>query len=230
LLPEGNLLPSSHYAATKTIRKLGLDYNIIHACPDGCVLYEGDHAELDACPKCLQSRWVEGTNSIPAKVIRHFPLIPQLRRMWRSAEIASMLTGYKKHVSDDGIMRSVVDSPAWKHIDTDVAFDNFGSESRNLRLALALDGVNPFKLSNTNWSTWPMLILIYNFEPWFVTKKFFISLCILISGKRSPTATNIDVFVRPLLNELKQLWQGIRTLDYSQPEGSRGFFLRGLLM
>ena len=46
----------------------------------------------------------------------------------------------------------------------------------------------------------------------------------------SPTATNIDVFMRPLLNELKQLWQGITALDYSQPEGSRAFRLRGLLM
>ena len=230
LLPEGNKLPRSHHAAAKTIRKLGLDYNIIHACPDGCVLYEGDHALLDTCPQCSKSRWVEDSNSIPAKVIRHFPLIPRLKRMWRSPELATMLTGYTKHVSDDGIMRSVVDSPAWKHIDTDVAFDNFGTESRNMRLALALDGVNPFKLSNTNWSTWPVLILIYNLEPWFVTKKFFISLCILISGKRSPTATNIDVFVRPLLNELKQLWQGVTTLDFSQPEGSRGFKLRGLLM
>src|SRR4051794_21242472 len=38
LLPEGNKLPRSHYAATTSIRRLGLDYNNIHACPDGCVL------------------------------------------------------------------------------------------------------------------------------------------------------------------------------------------------
>ena len=115
--------------------------------------------------------------------------------MFRSSEIAQMLTGWTKHVSEDGIMRSVVDNPAWKHVDEDVAFDNFSDEKRNLRLALALDGVNPFKLSNTNWSTWPVLILIYNFEPWFVTKKFFISLSILISGKHSPTSKNINVFL-----------------------------------
>lgn len=230
LLPKGNKLPKSHYAAAKTIRKLGLDYNNIHACPDGCVLYEDDHAELQTCPQCSKSRWLEGTNCIPAKVIRHFPLIPRLQRMWRSPEIATMLTGYKNHISNDGIMRSVVDSPAWKYINTDVAFDMFGCEDRNMRLALALDGVNPFKLSNTNWSTWPVLVLIYNLEPWFVTKKFFISLCILISGKRSPTATNIDVYLRPLLNELHQLWRGIPAQDFSQPMGSRCFNLRGLLM
>ena len=100
-----------------------------------------------------------------------------------------------KHVSQDCTMRSVVHSPAWKHVNVDVAFDNFGADDRNLRLALALDGVNPFKLSNTNWSTWLVLILIYNFKPWFVTKKFFMSLYILISEKRSPSSKNIDVFI-----------------------------------
>jgi len=173
---------------------------------------------------------VDGTDAVPQKIIRHFPLIPRLKRMWRSSEIAEMLTGYTKHISEDGVMRSVVDSPAWKHVDEHPVFNNFGAEKRNMRLALALDGVNPFKLSNTNWSTWPVLILIYNFEPWFVTKKFFISLCILISGKLSPTSKNIDVYVRPLLKELRDLWYGVPAMDFSQPEGSRAFTVRGLLM
>ena len=230
LLPKGNKLPSTHYAARKSIRRLGLYYNNLHACPNGCVLFEEENANLNACPKCNKSRWMDGTTNKPSKVIRHFPLIPRLKRMWRSSEIASMLTGYTKHVSSDGVMRSVVDSPAWKHIDSDIAFGNFGSEARNMRLALALDGVNPFKLSNTNWSTWPVVILIYNLEPWFVTKKFFISLCILISGKQSPLATNIDVFIRPLLRELQELWRGVPALDFSKPEGNRTFTLRALLM
>jgi hypothetical protein len=112
LLPEGNKLLRSQYAAAKTIRKLGMNYNNIHACPDGCVLYDNDHAELDVCPSCSKSRWIEGTNNVPSKVIRHFPLISRLKRLWRSPEIAGMLTGYTKHVSADGIMRSVFDSPA----------------------------------------------------------------------------------------------------------------------
>ena len=141
-----------------------------------------------------------------------------------------MLTGYTKHVSADDIMRSVIDNPAWKHVDNDVAFDNFGMEKRNMRLTLALDGVNLFKLSNTNWSTWLVLILIYNLEPWFVTKKFFISLCILISDKRSPHDGNIDVFIRPLLDELKELWNGVPTLDFSQSRGSRRFNMRAMMM
>ena len=214
LLPVNNKLPNSHYIARRSIRKLSLTYNSVHACPERCVLFEEENADLDHCPKCNKSCWILGSTAIPAKVIHHFLLIPWLKRMWRSTEIARMLTGYMKHISDDGIMWSVVDSPAWKHIDHDAAFGNFGVEKRNMRFALTLDGVNPFKLSNTNWSTWPVLILIYNFEPWFVMKKFFISLCILISGKHSPTTKNLDVFMRPLMRELHEFWGGRASIGF----------------
>ena len=56
LLSKENKLRGSHYAAQKTIQKLGFNYNNIHACLDGCVLYEDDHAELKNCPKCSKAR------------------------------------------------------------------------------------------------------------------------------------------------------------------------------
>jgi hypothetical protein len=39
----GNRLPKNHYKAKKLIRKLGLNYDIIHTCPKGCVLYCGEY-------------------------------------------------------------------------------------------------------------------------------------------------------------------------------------------
>ena len=35
LLPVGNKLPHTHYEARKSIRRLGLHYNNVHACPNG---------------------------------------------------------------------------------------------------------------------------------------------------------------------------------------------------
>jgi hypothetical protein len=126
-------------------------------------------------------------------------------------------------------MKSVVDSPAWKHIDSDVDI-TFGREARNLRFGMALDGVNPFPHTNTTHSTWPVLMFLYNLPPYLVTKLFFIQLCILISGKMSPTNENIDVFIRPLLEELLQLWDGVVAQDFSKPPVERRFLLRGILM
>lgn len=123
-----------------------------------------------------------------------------------------------------------VDSPIWKYINNDPTFDNFGSKVHNMRLVISLDNVNPFKLSNTNWSTWPMFILICNFKPWLVTKKFFISLCILILRKQSPSYANASIFIHPLLKQPLELWKGVAALHFSWHVGSRMFKLCAMLM
>jgi len=47
----------------------------------------------------------------------------------------------------DGLLRHVVDSPQLKKIFS--LYPEFGSDPRNLRLALATDGINPYgNLSN----------------------------------------------------------------------------------
>jgi hypothetical protein len=233
LLPVGNLLPSSHYEAKRLIRKLGLNYNIIHACPKGCVLYRKEYKDLECCPKptCGLSRFIPRSNSIPAKVIRHFPLIPRLMRMMRSEKIANLLRWHTDFPNEEKstVMKSVADSPAWDHVDTHVD-PTFKLDPRNMRFGLALDGVNPFKHNNTQHSTWPILMLLYNLPPFLVTKFFFIQLCILISGKDAPTPEGVDVFIRPLIEELQLLWTGVPAQDFSQPAGNRLFNLRGILL
>jgi hypothetical protein len=80
-------------------------------------------------------------------------------------------------------------------------------------------------------STWPILIVLYNLPPWLATKKFFINLTLLISGKESPTSENIDVYLQPLLEELLELWRGIPAYD-SSADGTnqKHFILKGVLM
>jgi hypothetical protein len=129
--------------------------------------------------------------------------------MFHSPAISSLLYFHSDNPNtDERVMKSIVDSPAWKLVDREID-QSFGLESRNLRFGMALDGVNPFLHTNTMHSTWLELMLIYNLPPYLVTKKFFIQLCILISGKSSPTNENIDVFIRPLVDELLQLWRGV---------------------
>jgi hypothetical protein len=129
--------------------------------------------------------------------------------MFRSASISKLLRHHIDYPNTDkDVMKSVVDSPAGEHMDSSVD-PSFSLEPRNLRFGLALDGVNPFKYNNTQHSTWPILMLIYNLSPTLGTKKFFIQLSLLISGKDAPRNDNIDVFLRPLIEELQMLWKGI---------------------
>ena len=131
--------------------------------------------------------------------------------------------------SKDKVMRSVVDSKAWNHVNN--KWPKFAKEERNVRLGLALDGVNLFTNKSLSHSTWPMVMLNYNLLPWLVTKNFFMMLTLLIPGKESVTNKNVDVYLEPLIEELQELWEGIDCVDGSQRNSDNNTFkLRGMLL
>jgi hypothetical protein len=52
MLPEVNQIAESTYEAKKIICPLGIEVEKIHACKNNCVLFRGDYADLNKCPKC----------------------------------------------------------------------------------------------------------------------------------------------------------------------------------
>lgn len=84
LLPDSNSLPRSTYQLQRMIMKLGLQYTMINCCFQGPVLCKGDVNEgLLECPTCDKPWYMEGSDSIPWIVLRYFPIIPRLKRMFR---------------------------------------------------------------------------------------------------------------------------------------------------
>ena len=92
ILPKGNSLSRNYHVARSLTQKLGLSYNSIHACERGCVLFRGDYADAQRCPKCNGPRYRdEQRRRFPLKVLRHFPIIPRLQRMSRSPNISKLM-------------------------------------------------------------------------------------------------------------------------------------------
>ena len=228
MLPEQNALPKSRHEARRIIDRLGLSFNTIHACRNGCVLFWKDRQGLSVCPHCNCSRYVVGSSSIPVKVLRHFPLIPRLLRMYRCRDIAGRMKWHDKNPSTDGKVRSVLDSPAWKEVEK--IDSEFFKESRNVKLGLALDGMNPFADKSTRHSTWPVFLVNYNLPGWMVTKRFFVMLSLLIPGKESVKSANVDVYLEPLVDELLTLWEGVPAVDMSDSPRPKKFIMRGMLL
>jgi hypothetical protein len=123
ILEPGNLLPKSKYEAKKFLKKLGLTYDSIHACENGWILYRGEHKDLEECPKCDCSRYVDGSSTVPRKVLHHFPLIPRLKRLYRWKTISELMQHHvqnratdavplERDESNDSLVRSVADSKA----------------------------------------------------------------------------------------------------------------------
>ncbi|XP_058776944.1 uncharacterized protein LOC131651292 [Vicia villosa] len=135
----------------------------------------------------------------------------EFKRLFANANDAKNLRWHAEERKCDGQIRHAADSLQWKKID--YLFPNFGKESRNLRLGLATDGMNPFGNLNTNHSSWPVLLMIYNLSPRLSMKRKYIMLSMMISGPKQPE-NDIDVYLSPLIDDLKVLWEeGVDVFD-----------------
>ena len=52
---------------------------------------------------------------------------------------------------------------------------------------------------------WHVVLANYNLPPWLCMKDHYFMLTILIPGPKSP-GKDMDVYLRPLVDELKELW------------------------
>lgn len=213
LLPTPNKYPSSYSEVKRILKNMGMGYQIIHACEYGCVLFDKKFKNLDHCPVCHESRYVDGdvVRKIPRKVLRYFPLTPRLKRLYMSPNIAKEMRWHQERKVTDGHLRHPADGKAWQ--DFDKKHVDFALEPRNVRLGLSTDGFNPFGAAALSHSTWPVVVIPYNLPPSMCMKKEFNILTLLISGPKSPGKC-LDVFMQPLIDELNILWdEGVVTFD-----------------
>ena len=232
LLPEGNILPKKNYQVKKIMAKLGLGYEKIHACINGCMLFWKDTEKDQSCSVCGASRWKpiptednEDDNSedvvTPKKnkamnILRWFPLKPRLQRLFMSSKTATLMKWHHMERVRDGKLRHPADALAWKHFDE--RYPGFASDPRNVRLGLASDGFNPYSTMSVSYSIWPVFVIPYNLPPWYIMKQPNFILSLIIPGPKGP-GNKIDVYMQPLINELKDLWDsGIETFDSSVNE------------
>ena len=140
---------------------------------------------------------------VPSKVFWYFPPIPRFKRMFQSSKTTKHLIWHAKDKEYDGKLRHPSDSSAWKLVDH--MWLDFASKPRNLRLVLSIDGINLHKSMSSRHSCWSVILIIYNLPPWLCMKRKFMMLSLLISGPRQPSK-NIDVYLSPLVDDLKTLW------------------------
>ncbi|XP_019224269.1 PREDICTED: uncharacterized protein LOC109205956 [Nicotiana attenuata] len=199
-------VPESFNKARNMITDLGLHYEKIHACPNDCMLFWKENANAENCSICGSSRWKSGgpltkaSSKIPAKVLRYFPLKPRLQRIFMCPETAAAMRWHTNERPNDGNIRHPADGEAWKAFDS--LHPDFSRDARNVRLGLSSDGFNPFRTMSISHSTWPVMSII--------------------------SRKDIDVYLRPLIEELKELWEtGIDTFD---AETNQTFRMRAALM
>nr|XP_029150768.1 uncharacterized protein LOC112770380 [Arachis hypogaea] len=217
-------IPSTMHNAKRIIRKLDITYKMIDACPNDCMLYQGSDQELSKCKRCGTSRWKQKTNknsrvrinrvvkknekSQAAKTLYFFPLIPHLLRLYMSSKTATNMLWHKRGHSSNGIYRHPRDGEAWKAFDR--TYFDFSGDPRSVCLALASDGFNPYGSMSSKYQIWPVVLIPYNLPSWICMKPTSFILSRIIPGHKM-LGNDIDVYLQPLIDELKQLWVGVET-------------------
>ncbi|KAL5573450.1 hypothetical protein UlMin_023047 [Ulmus minor] len=216
-------LVESHYEAKKLMTKMGLGYSSIHVCKNDCALFWKENSLKDTCPVCSESRWKlhsgkRSGKNVPHKVLRYFPVGPRLKRLFATSKTAKLMRWHSTGKSkDNDVMRHPVDGKSWQEFDK--RHPQFAGDVRNVRLGLAADGFNPFGNMSLSYSMWPVVLTTYNLPPWICMKAEYLMLSLLIPGPQSP-GKDMDVFLRPLIDELKELWvNGLDTRDAASENG-----------
>ncbi|XP_074378057.1 uncharacterized protein LOC141719578 [Apium graveolens] len=133
---------------------------------------------------------------------------------------------YKNRDVKLGEISHPADREEWKFFDR--RYPSFAQEIRNIRLGLATDGFNPFgPTRKKTYSVWPLVIVVYNLPPSMCMKKPFMFMTDIVPGPNS-TGKYINVCLRPLIDELKILWNtGVKIYDQSLKQN---FTMRAALM
>ncbi|GJR03576.1 reverse transcriptase domain-containing protein [Tanacetum coccineum] len=188
---KGYKLPPSYYAIKKTFKMIGLGYESIHACVNDCFLFRGDNnKDVHFCPVYKTSRWKD--NNTPGKKVP--------KKVLRYFSIIPRLQRLYKS----------------SHTAKEMTWHATGKCTEP---GLFADGFNPFGNLSQAYSMWPVILTTYNLPPWLCMKESSFMLTLLIPGPKS-SGKDINVYLRPLIDDLKVLWalKGVETIDQYLPD------------
>jgi hypothetical protein len=135
------------------------------------------------------------------------PLTPRMKWLFPSKKTARHVRWHKEGVCEnDQVMVHPSDSEAWKALND---FDpDFARDAWNVRIGLVIDGFTLYNMSASSYSCWHVFAIPYNLPPALCMKYEYMFLCLIITGSDHP-GPSINVILKPLIEELKQLWQEV---------------------
>ena len=87
---------------------------------------------------------------------------------------------HAKNIIQDNVLRIPADGSAFRCIEE--KWPIFKEEPRNVKLSLAVDGVNPFGELHSTYSVWPIFFINNNLPPWMPVKRENTMLAMIFPG------------------------------------------------
>jgi hypothetical protein len=106
---ENHKMPKNLYQSKKLLSRLGMDNEKIDVCDNNCMLFWKETASEKKCTICGERRFIEVeyddgltvTTKIARKQLRYMPLIPRLKRLFISKNIARHMRWHKEGVREN---------------------------------------------------------------------------------------------------------------------------------
>lgn len=203
----------SEFIAWRRLRILsGLETHAYDCCVNSCCCYVGKNKDLTTCPHCKEPRY--NSRNKPQRVYHYTPLIPQLRGLFASRDMAEKLR-YRSTLEskyDPNVIQDVFDGAHYRSLrTTQVTPDDpycFFDYPEDIALSLSTDGFTLFKRRRRGYSTaWPIILINNNLSPKIRTRLENIICVGVIPGPRQ--CKDLNSFLIPLLDELLELEGGV---------------------
>jgi len=204
-------LPCLRRYASRLTDMTNLNARLIDCCINSCVAYTGGYTDLNACPKCGYARWrmrQNGTHQ-PYQQYMYMPLADRLKYQYTCRQRARILQSYCHPFFDQPRGHAVLTDWWSGRRYRDLRHQGHFQETTDIALQLLLDGVQ--LVERGNHSSTPVILINYNLPPALRYQKHNIMVSLIIPGPKK--YKDVDSFLYPLVEELKQLRTGITAYD-----------------
>ena len=101
------------------MKEIGMQYQVIDACPNDHNIYYGQYASENKFPQCEISRYRtdQVTKKVPRKVLHYIPIIPHFQRVFMCQSITQFMDYHETNISEDGVIQIPADGFALNNIE-----------------------------------------------------------------------------------------------------------------
>jgi hypothetical protein len=150
-----------------------------------------------------------GRTLIAFRKLRYFSITLRLQMLFMSSKTNKHIIWHHSNDMVDEVMLHSSNGEAYKYFNK--VYPQFLIESINVHCRY-IDEFNPFRSFVTPYSCWLVILMVYNLPSGMCMRSEFVFLSTIIPSPNSMDR-NIYVYLRPLIDELKQLWSS-KTMMY----------------
>ncbi|CAG8845425.1 14992_t:CDS:2, partial [Gigaspora margarita] len=171
---------------------------LVDCCINSCIAFTGELVDKDHCPECNEPRYnFSKTSRVSKKNAAYWSIISLLQKQYKNKTQAEYLGGNQIGDIFDGLhYKSLVSSGVF-------------SDHQDIALMASTDRYQIFRQKRDD--CWIILLINANLPPDIRVLHENLMISALILGPKAPK--NFNSFLRPLVDKLKQLQEGIQCVD-----------------